>query len=182
MRKALVLGSVALAVAGTAFAAAPASADTASTTVTFSTASTSLLTILPAAAAAGTTSGSTVTATFATVVTDTRTAAGNWTDVVSSSAYNLVGASSPTGTATVPASSAKIWTGTAVVTVPGTATTNLQGHIDAASALALTGTAQTLTTAATTNANIVTLNQNLQIDVTGKAVGAYTGTLTQTVS
>ncbi len=180
MRKALVLGTLALSVAGSAFAAAPASA--ADTTVTFTAGTTgATVSILPSAAVVGVTVGNTVTGALTSVVTDLRVTAGSWTDTISSTAFNLVGATSPTGTATVPASAASIYNTSSVVTVPGTATVT-DTHATALTALTLSGAGQTLLSATTTNANVVTIVSTLLIDVTGKATGAYSGTVTQTVA
>jgi hypothetical protein len=181
MRKPLVLGTLALAVAGSALAAVPASAAAGDTTVTFTAGTTgSGVSILPSAAAAGVTVGNTVTATLTSVITDLRIAGGSWTSSVSSSNYTLVGATTPGTTGTVPAASAKIYNTSATVTVPGTATlTNT--HVDNGSALTLSTTPQTLMSATTTNVNVTTVASTLVIDVTGKDTGAYTGTLNQTV-
>ena len=65
--------------------------------------------------------------------------------------------------------------------IPGTATIT-NAHPDLASALSLATSGQELVSAVTTNANVTTLLSTVQIDVTGKAVGAYSGTITQTVS
>lgn len=180
MRKSLVLGSLALAVAGSALAAVPASA--ADTTVTFTAGVTgSTVSILPAPAAVGTTSGNTVTATIASTITDLRVAGGSWASTVSSSGFTLVGATTPGTAGTVPASSATIYNSTPVVAVPGTATV-ANPHSASGSALTLSGSAQPLLSATTTNANVVTYTSTVSIDVTGKTTGAYTGTITQSVS
>jgi hypothetical protein len=182
MRKAILLGTAALAVAGAAFAtpasAVPLGGDT---TVTFAVGTAGGVSILPAPAVVALPSGNSEIGALTSVVTDLRVAGGGWTDTISSTDFALVGATSPSGTSLVPATAAKIYTTSATVAIPGTATiTNL--HTDLASALSLATTGQELLSATTTNANVTTLVSTLQIDVTGKAVGAYTGTITQTVS
>lgn len=180
MRKALVLGTLTVAVAGSALASAPAQA--ADTTVTFTAGVTgSTVSILPSVAVVGVTSGSTVTGTMTAVITDLRVAGGSWSSTVSSTDFGLVGVASPSGTSLVPASSAKIWNTAATVSVPGTATVT-NSHLDLASALSLSNSSQALVSATTANVNVTTLAQTVQIDVAGKATGAYTGTITQTVS
>lgn len=183
-RSALALGTASVAAAG-AFFAAPASAaalpGVGDTTVTFAVGTPGGLSILPPPAVVGVPVGSTVTGVMTSVVTDLRLAGGGWTDSISSSGFNLVGATSPSGDSAIPASSAKIYTTSASVAVPGTATiTNV--HTDLASALSLSTDAQELLHATTSNVNVTTLVSTLSIDTTGKAVGAYSGTVTQTVS
>lgn len=179
MRKALALGTLALAVAGSAFAATPATA--ADTTVTFTAGTPGGLSILPAAATVGVPVGNTVTATVATVITDLRVTSGTWAASAYASNFNLVGATTPSGTSQVPAANAKLYATSVTVAVPGTASVT-NSHTDSASALVLSTTGQGFVTAATTNANVTTLAETLEIDVTGKALGAYSGTLSQTVS
>lgn len=179
MRKALTLGTLAVAVAGTAFAASPASA--ADTTVTFTAGTTgNTVSILPSAAVVGVTSGNTVTGTMTSVITDLRASSGSWTAAISSSDFALVGASSATGASLVPASSASIYNNSATVTVPGTAVPN--NLHPSSSPLSLSSSAQALLSATTTNVNVTTVVSTLNIDVTGKNSGAYAGTLTTTVS
>jgi len=180
MRKALTLGTLVLAVAGSAFAAAPASA--ADTTVTF-TAGTSgtTVSILPSAAVVGVTVGNTVTGVMTATITDLRVAGGSWATSISSTDFALVGAASQTGASLVPATSAKVWNTAVTVAVPGTATVT-NSFAALSSARTLSNTAQPLVSATTTNVNTTVLAQSLQIDVTGKNTGAYTGTITQTVS
>jgi hypothetical protein len=184
MRKALALGTLALAVAGSAFAT-PASAVPlpvgADTTVTFAVGTAGGLTILPTPLVAALPSGDAVVGVLTSVVTDLRLTGGGWTDTISSTDFALVGATEPAGTSLVPASSAKIYTTSAQVAIPGTATiTNLHPDLDTALSLATTG--QELVSATTSNVNVTTLISTLQIDVAGKETGAYTGTITQTVS
>jgi hypothetical protein len=182
MRKALLFGSVSAVALGMALTAAPASAAAGDTLVTFTAGTTgSTVSITPGVYVPGTGSANTVTGTIVSVVTDLRPSAGSWADTVSSTDYSLVGATSPSGTALIPASSAKIWTPTAVVTIPGTATVT-NTHTALGSALTLANTSAGLLSATTANVNIATLTSSLQIDTTGKAAGLYTGTLTQTVS
>lgn len=181
MRKALLLGSLATALAGSTFAATPASA--ADTLVTFTVGTTgTTVSILPSAALVGVTSGDTVTGTMTAVITDTRiTGTPGWTASISSTNFGLVGVSSPSGTSLVPATAVKVWATSATVSVPGTATvTNTRTSL--ASALSLSTLSQTLMTATTSNANVTTIAESVQIDVTGKDTGAYTGTITQTVA
>jgi hypothetical protein len=182
MRKTLVLGSVAVVVVGLGLAAAPANAAAGDTLVTFTVGVTgSTVSIAPGVYVPGTGTATSADGTIVSVVTDLRTSAGSWTDAVSSTDYSLVGATSPTGTALIPATSAKMWTTTAAVTIPGTATIN-NTHTALGSALTLANSAATLLSATTANANVATLTSSLWVDTTGKATGAYTGTVTQTVS
>lgn len=182
MRKALVLGATAVTVLGLALTAAPASAAAGDTLITFTVGTTgSTVSISPGVFVPGAGSATTADGTIVSVVTDLRTSAGSWTDTVSSTDFSLVGASSPSGTALIPATSAKIWTPTTVVTIPGTATIS-NSHTALGSALTLANSAATLLSATTANVNVATLTSNLQIDTTGKATGVYTGTITQTVS
>lgn len=179
MRKALALGTVAVAAVGV-FAAQPASA--ADTTVTFTAGTTgSTVSILPSAAVVGVTVGNTVTGTLTSVITDLRPSSNSWTATVSATDFALFGATSQTGASLVPATSASIYNTAATLTVPGTATLS-NTHTTSGSALALSNNAQTLLSATTANVNVTTVNSTLTIDVTGKNAGLYTGTLTQTVS
>jgi hypothetical protein len=187
MRKTLLLGSVAAMAIGLTMTAVPANAAAGDTLVTFTVGIPTVptLSISPGAfvpGLGGTGSGGTTYAdgTIVSVVTDLRTTAGTWVDSVSSTSFGLVGATTPSGTALIPASSAKIFTPTTLVTIPGTAT--VTSHADLASAVTLSGTAAPLLSATTTNANITTLTHTLRIDTTDKAVGLYTGTVTQSVS
>lgn len=180
MRKALVLGTVTASALAVALTVSPARA--ADTIVTFTVGTTgSTVSISPGAFVPGVGGTNYVDGTIVSVVTDLRTTAGSWTDTVSSTNFSLVGATSPSGTSLIPAASAKIWTPTTVVTIPGTATVS-NSHTDLASARTLSTSAATLLSATTANANVTTLTSNLRIDTTGKVTGAYTGTLTQTVS
>lgn len=184
MRKALALGTLSLAAAGAVFAT-PASAvalpGVGDTTVTFAVGTPGGLSILPPPLVAGVPVGSTVTGVMTSVVTDLRLAGGGWTDTISASNFDLVGAASPSGTSSIPASAAKIYTTSASVAIPGTATiTNV--HSDLLSALSLDTTGQELLHATTSNINVTTLVSTFSIDTAGKALGAYSGTITQTVS
>lgn len=181
MRKALVLGTVTASALAVALTASPARAA-GETIVTFTVGTTgSTVSISPGLFVPGAGGSNYVDGTIVSVVTDLRTTAGSWTDAVSSTNFSLVGATSPSGTSLISAASAKIWTPTAVVTIPGTATIS-NSHTDLGSALTLSTSAATLLSATTANVNVATLTSNLQVDTTGKATGAYTGTLTQTVS
>lgn len=178
MRKALALGTVAVA-AVSVFAAQPASA--ADTTVTFTAGTTgSTVSILPSAAVVGVTSGNTVTGTLTSVITDLRPAGGSWTAAVSSTNFGLVGATSQTGANLVNASAATFSNATPTVAVPGTAT--VTNAAPSGSPLTLSTSPQTFLSATTANVNVTTVVSTLTIDVTGKSTGLYSGTLTQTVS
>ena len=180
MRKVLTLATAALA-AGAAFAATPASA--ADTTVTFTAGVTgSTLSIVPSPAVVGVTSGNTVTGLLSSVITDLRPTGGGWTDTISSTDFVLVGATDQTGANRVAASSAKVYSTSLTVAVPGTATVSDKGYVDSTHALTLSNSGQALLTATTTNVNTTTVASTLLIDVTGKTTGLYTGTLTQTVA
>jgi hypothetical protein len=184
MRKALALGTLSLAAAGAVFAS-PASAlplpGLGDTTVTFVAGTPGGLSILPPPLVVGVPLGDTVTGVMTSVVTDLRLAGGGWTDTVSASNFNLVGALEPSGDSVIPASAAKIYTTSVSVAIPGTATiSNL--HTDLLSALPLSTTGQELLHATTSNINVTTLLSTFSINTAGKALGAYTGTITQTVS
>ncbi|MGZ6804404.1 MAG: hypothetical protein ACXVFU_15270 [Nocardioidaceae bacterium] len=182
MRKALVLGSVAAGALVLALTATPASAGSGDTLVSFTVGTTgTTVSISPGAYVAGVGGSNYVTGTIASTITDLRTTAGSWTDTVSSTDYSLVGATSPTGTALIPASSARMWTSAAVVAVPGTATIS-NSYTSFAASLALANTAAPLLSATTANTNTTAVTSNVQIDTTGKATGVFTGTITQTVS
>lgn len=185
MRKSLALAVATVSALGVG-ALVPTAANAAGSsnqTVTFTVGTPGLLTI---ANAVGTTvlSGTTTMsgAIPLTTVTDTRTSAGNWTVSASSSDFTLVGvAVSPASTIT--ASHATLETNTPTVAVPGTATvTDSHDTTTSGTPLALSTTAATLMTAATTNANIVTYNATVKVDTTGAANGLYTGTVTQSVA
>ena len=182
MRKTLLLGSVAAMAFGLTLTAAPAQAlGGGDTLVSFTVGTVGGVSISPGLYVPGAAGTNTVNGTVASVVTDLRTGSNSWTDTVSTTDFTLVGATTPTGTALIPAASAKLWTPTALVSVPGTATIT-NDHATSGTALALSTTAATLLSAATTNVNVTALTHNLQIDTTGKASGLFTGTLTQTVS
>ena len=179
MRKPVVLGALAVALAGAAVAAVPASA--ADTTVTFTAGAVgNTVSILPSAAMVGVTTGNSVSGTMTSVVTDTRVAGLTWTDAISSTDFVLAGATSQTGANHVPAASALITNATPTVSIPGTATVS-NTHA-AGSPLTLSNSPQTLLSATTANYNVVTFVSTVLIDVTGKSLGLYTGTITQTVS
>lgn len=183
-RRALALITLSVAAAGAGFAT-PASAvplvDPGATTVTFTVGLVGGVSILATPAVVGVPSGSSVSGLMTSVVTDLRPTGGSWSDSVSSTDFALVGATSPSGTSLVPAASASIYTTSASVAIPGTASvTNI--HTDLGSALALSNTPQELVHATTSNVNVTTLLDTVSIDVTGKATGLYTGTITQTVS
>lgn len=183
-RRAIALGAIAVAVSSVALAG-PASAvvaDSGDTTVTFTVGVVGGLSVAPAPAVVGLPSGSNaITGSLATVVTDLRVDGGAWTDTVSTDGFTLVGATQPGPDAVVAPSAAKMWTTSATVSVPGTATVeNL--YTDADHALTLSSAGSELISATTTNVNVTTLVSNLLIDVTGKQTGAYAGTITQSVS
>ena len=183
MRKVLLIGTVVSALAGLALTATPSHAAAGDTLVTFTVGTVGTTVSLVAGTyVPGTGSATTAVGTIVgTVVTDLRTTPTSWAASVSSTDFGLVGATAQTGTALVPATAAKIWTPTTVVTVPGTAAiTNT--HTALGSALSLANTSAPLLSAVTTNANITTFTSNLQMDVTTNATGVYTGTVTQTVS
>ena len=178
--RALSLAAVVVAFGGVAFAA-PASAAVGDTTVTFTVGVVGGVSILPAPAAVGVTVGNAVSGTLTSVVTDLRIDGGAWTDTVSATDFALVGATTPSGTSLVPASAAKMWTTSATVAIPGTATVT-NAYTASTAALTLSTAGQQLISATTSNVNVTTLISEFEIDVTGKAVGAYLGTITQTVS
>jgi len=181
MRKALVLGSVAAMAFGLALTAVPANAAAGDTLVTFTVGTPGGLSVAPGVYVPGVGGTNTVDGTVVSIVTDLRGTTAGWTDTVSSTDFSLVGVATPSGTSLIAATSAKIWTPTTVVTIPGTATiTNT--HTALGSALTLSNSAATLLSAATANVNVSTLTSNLEVDTTGKATGVFTGTLTQTVS
>lgn len=183
-RRAVAVGVLALTLGGASLAT-PASAallDSGDTTVTFTVGVVGGVSILPSPAVVGLPSGSNaITGALTTVVTDLRVDGGSWTDTVTTEGFSLVGATSPGSDAVVPPSKAKMWTTSANVSIPGTATIeNL--YTDADNALTLSSTGAELVSATTTNVNVTTLLSSILIDVTGKQTGAYTGTITQSVS
>ena len=182
MRKTLVFGSVAATALGLALTAAPANAGTGDTVVTFNVGTVgSTVSIVAGPYVPGTGATDVIDGTITSIVTDLRTGGGSWTDAVSSTNFNLVGATTPAGTSQIPVANAKIWTPTTTVAILGTSTVT-NTHSALVSALTLGTSAVTLVSATTTNVNTVTLVSNLQIDTAGKASGQYTGTITQTVS
>ena len=182
MRKTLVVGSVAALAVGLALTSTPAQAAAGDTVVSFTVGTVGGVSVSPGVYVPTNVAGANpVTGTVVSIVTDLRTGTNSWTDAVSSTDFSLVGATTPSGTALIPVASAKLWTPTTVVTIPGTATIS-NTHATLPNALTLSATSATLLTAATTNVNTTTLTHNLQIDTTGKATGLFTGTVTQTVS
>lgn len=183
-RRALALGVIGFALAGISLAPpAAAVADSGSTTVTFTAGVTGGLTILPTPAAVGVGAGNSVTGVIGGVITDLRVGGGTWTDTVTASSFDLVGATAPSvsdGTR-APATAVSMWTTSATVAIPGTATIT-NNYPDAANALTLSGTGDELVSAVTSNVNVTTLVGGFTIDVTGLQTGAYLGTITQTVS
>src|SRR4051812_4757171 len=183
MRKSLALAVATVSALGVG-ALVPTAANAAgssSQTVTFTVGTPGLLTIANAAGATVLTGTTTMSGTIPlTTVTDTRSSAGNWTVSASSSDFTLIGVAVSPGS-TITASHATLQTDTPVVALPGTATVT-DSHDTSGTPLALTTTAATLMTAATTNANIVTYNATVRVDTTGAANGLYTGTVTQSVA
>ena len=89
MRKVIALGTLALAVAGAAFAtpasAVPLGGDT---TVTFAVGTAGGVSILPSPAVVALPSGNAVVGALTSVVTDLRLSGGGWTDTISSTNFS----------------------------------------------------------------------------------------------
>lgn len=174
-------GTAALALAGSVFAAAPASAQS----VTFTLAGGSLsiaeptgaAVLTPASGLAGLT-GTTVAGSLGnTVVTDNRAGIVGW-------AAKITGTTAFTnGNTTIPVTAAKAYV-PSTITTTGTVLATAGTYVDAATGLALSSAAQNLVTAtAVVGNNTAAFNPSLSITIPGDATaGAYTGAVTQTVA
>lgn len=180
MRKALALGSTAVMLAAFAAAAAPASANS----VTFTLTTGALGITQPSTTATLTgaalgTSGTTMTGTLGeTVVSDQRGGTLGWESKITG------GTALTNGTTTIDWANVKAFIPTGGITTTGTVTASQGTYLLATSGLALSTTAQTLVTGTlVSGANTATFNPNLSIAVPSTATGGtYTGTITQTVS
>jgi hypothetical protein len=180
-RFSIAVGTVALAVAGSVLAAAPANAQN----VTFTLAGGALsvsepsadAALTPAAGLAGLTGTTASGSLGSTVVTDNRAGIAGWTSkITGTTAFT-------NGNTTIPVTAAKAFV-PGVVSTTGTVLATAGTYLSAATGLALTSSAQTLVTAtAVVGNNTATFNPSLSITIPGDATaGAYTGVVTQTVS
>ena len=182
MRKSLALAiatASALGVGALVPTAASANSGTTTVAATVGIGSAGVVAIVTTPAATLTQSGSNLTGTLGlTTVTDTQLGSHNWTVTISSTDLSLVGASPAV---TIPATAASVSMGAPTVTVPGTA--SITSYPDAANPLSLANTAKNLVQASATNANVVTYLPNMSVAVpNNQTAGAYTATVTQTVS
>lgn len=184
MRKALLVGTVALAAAGFALTGSPAQA----TSVTFSLTGGSLAVTEPSAAAAltgggiGSIAGTALTGALgSTTVNDTRGGITGWTSTIAQTTA-LSNGTGP-GTTTIPVGNTKAWVSGAIVPT-GTAVVTSGTYVSQATGLALSGTAQNFVTAtAVVGVNSATFNPQIAVTVPSDAtVGNYSGVITQTVS
>jgi hypothetical protein len=181
-----VLLATAAAIAATAGLLAPTAANAAgsgSTVVTGTVGITGLgvVSIVTTPAAVLTQSGSNLTGSLGlTTVTDTQIAnPHSWTVTIKSTDFTMVGATS--NIPTIAATNASVSMAAPTVAVPGTAT--VSSYPTSGSPLSLSNTDQNLVQASATNANVVTYTPSISFAVpNGQTVGAYTGTVTQTVS
>lgn len=186
MRKALALGTTVLSLVGLAATAAPASADTVTTTFTVSAGALSVASAASTATLGSATSsllGTTITGALPKVtVTDNRGSLAGWTSKVASTDFT---ATVNNTTKTIPASQAKAYVpvgngptllSAALSAVPTTTA------VDPATGVALSGTAATLVTATTTGNNAVEYTPVVQVTIDGSVLAAtYSGTITHTV-
>ena len=185
MRKALVLGTAALSLAGLAATAAPASAVDVTTTFTVAAGTLSIASAAATANLGSSTAaltGTTVTGTMPKVtVTDSRGSLAGWNSSVASTAFT---ATVGTTTQTIAASKAKAYivptngptlTSAALSAVPTTTA------VDAATGLTL-GAAHVFVTATTTASNTVEYIPTVQVTIDGNVLAAtYSGTISHTV-
>ena len=183
-------GTLALAVAGSVLAAAPANAQGVTFTLTaggLSIAEPSAPANLTAAGGLAGITGTTVSGALGeTVVTDNRAGVAGWASKITGTT-----AFSNTNT-TIPVSAAKAFVAGGLasnvpgssITKTGTVLATAGTYLDAATGLALSGSPQSLVTAtAVVGNNTVTFNPSLSIAVPGDATaGAYSGVVTQTVA
>ncbi len=176
MRTTLLLVS-ALAVGGAALASPASAADT---VITLPVGVTGTLSI--AAPTAVVVPGSPASATIATTVTDLRLAnTVGWTATISATDLTLVGATTPGGDGTIPATTMSAYTGDVEPTVPGVAT--IGNEFTSASPLALANTAKSFVVASSrSNVNTAIYTATVTIPTAGKNNGVYTGTVTQSVA
>jgi hypothetical protein len=180
MRKALIVGTVALAAAGVALTGSPAQA----TSVTFTLTGGSLAVTQPSATATLTGGGIASIAGTAltgalgsTTVNDTRGGVTGWTSTIAQTT------ALSNGTTTIPVGNTKAWVAGAI-TPTGVAVVTSGTYVSQLTGLALTGSAQNFVTAtAVVGVNSATFNPQIAVTVPSDAtVGDYSGVITQTVS
>jgi hypothetical protein len=182
-RLTLAAGTAALAVVGSVFAAAPASAQS----VTFTLSAGSLSVAEPSTAADLVASGGNGIVNVAggavqgnlgaTIVTDQRGSVAGWTS-------NITGSSAFTnGTTSIPVSQATVWVDPTTISHTGTVTAATT-HIAQATGVALTNAAQALVTGTlAVGNNTATFTPTISVAVpTNATAGSYAGAVTQTVS
>lgn len=138
------------------------------------------ITALPAAVVEP---GTPAIATIATTVTDARLSnSAGWVATIASTDLTLAGVSSPGAAGTIAASTMTAYTGVVVPNLVGTATLS-SPFTSAGSGLTLSNAAQTLVSATSrSNLNTAVYTTSISIPTTGKTVGIYTGTVTQSVA
>lgn len=180
MRKALIVGTVALATAGLALTGSPAQA----TSVTFTLTGGSLAVTQPSSPAALTGGGVAAVAGTAltgalgnTTVNDTRGGVTGWTSTIAQTT------ALSNGTTTIPVGNTSAWVAGAIVPT-GVAVVTSGTYVSQLTGLALTGTAQNFVTAtAVVGVNSATFNPQIAVTIPSNAtVGDYSGVITQTVS
>jgi hypothetical protein len=180
MRKSLLIGSLAAAVAGLAMTGTPAEA----TSVTFTLGGGSLTVAQPSSAVALTAgalsslAGSSITGSLGvTTVTDQRGGISGWTSTIAQTTAFT------DGSTTIPAANTKVWVASLIVPT-GVAVVTSGTYLTQATGLALTSTAQNFVTAtAVVGNNSASFNPSIAVTIPGNATaGDYTGVITQTVS
>lgn len=184
MRKALLVGTVALAAAGLGLTSSPAQA----TSVTFSLTGGSLAVTQPSATATltgggiGAIAGTALTGALGTTtVNDTRGGITGWTSTIAQTTALSNGTGA--GTTTIPVGNTKAWVAGAIVPT-GVAVVTSGTYVDQTTGLALTGTAQNFVTAtAVVGVNSASFDPQIAVTVPSNATaGTYSGVITQTVS
>jgi hypothetical protein len=180
MRKALLVGTVALAAAGLSLTGAPAEA----TSVTFTLGGGTLSVAQPSGTAAltgGALSGLVGTALTgslgSTTVNDTRGGVTGWTSTIAQTT------ALSNGTTTIPVGNTKAWVSGAIVPT-GVAVVTSGTYVSQATGLTLSGSAQSFVTAtAVVGVNSATFNPQIAVTIPSDATaGDYSGVITQTVS
>ena len=175
MRTTLALGATALTAASLVLAA-PASADSATVVLAVGLDNPTLSITAPLAVV---TAGSPASATIATTVADLRLTGTGWTATIAATDLAMTGVT-PATSNTIAATSMTAWTGNVTPALP---TVTINGEYTSGAPLTLSTSAQTLLTATgRTNVNTSVFTTTLSIPTTGKDVGVYTGTVTQSVS
>lgn len=182
MRARLILAAstAALALAGSVFAAVPASA---STGVTFTVNAGALTITEPAGPASlgsvtSTPAGTTTSGSLgSTTINDARGSLAGWSLSVASTDFTT---SAPVHT--IAAGQAVMYLPTPATVTAGVAVVT-NTHVAAGTGLGLANSAAAFMTAVTTGSNTVTYNPTIQVTLASTVVaGTYTGTVTQTVA